>query len=111
MNWHRLILTVGTKLPIANTLGRDPPRLVLGKQLGRRAPAGLTFEINVSELLAVVVARAFCCSTDPLRRFCARCRRRCCVAAWLSYRGRNRPPCVAACSWGVLIGRCGPMGR
>jgi len=44
MNWHRLILTVGTKLPIATvgppitlmiddifaptTLGRDPPRLV-----------------------------------------------------------------------------------
>jgi len=43
MNWHRLILTVGTKLPIATvgppitlmiddifaptTLGRDPPRL------------------------------------------------------------------------------------
>jgi hypothetical protein len=34
----------------------DPPRLVLGEQLCRRTPAGLTFEINVSELLAVVVA-------------------------------------------------------
>src|SRR6516164_5742198 len=124
MNWHRLILTVGTKLPIATvgppitlmiddifaptTLGRDPPRLVLGEQLGRRSPAELTFEINVSELLAVVVAQASCCSTDRLRWLCARCRRKCCAAAWLSYRERNRPPCVAACSWRVLIGKCGP---
>ena len=47
-----------------------------------------------------------------LRWFCVRCRRRCCAAAaWLSYRGRNRPPYVAVCSWGVLIGKCGPMGR
>jgi len=90
------------------TLGRDPPRLVLGEQLGRRSPAGLTFEINVSELLAVVVAQASCCSTDRLRWLCARCRRKCCAAAWLSYRERNRPPCVAACSWRVLIGKCGP---
>src|SRR6516164_8410617 len=88
---------------------RDPPRLVLAEQLGRRAPAGLTFEINVNELLAVVVAQASCCSTDPLRWFCARCRRRRCAAAWLSYRERSRRPCVAACSWRVLIGKCGPM--
>jgi len=39
---------------------------------------------------------------SALRWFCARCRGRC-AAAWLSYRGRNRRPCVvAACSWGVL---------
>jgi hypothetical protein len=44
---------------------------------------------------------------SALRLCCARCRRGCCAAAWLSYRGRNRPPCVAACSWGVLIGKCG----
>jgi len=87
---------------------RNPPRLVAGEQLGRRSPAGLTFEINVSELLAVVVAQASCCSTDRLRWLCARCRRKCCAAAWLSYRERNRPPCVAACSWRVLIGKCGP---
>jgi len=49
---------------------------------------------------------------STLRRFCARCRQRCCAAAaWLSYHGRNRPPCVAACSWGVLIGNCGPIRR
>src|SRR6516225_8422621 len=39
---------------------------------------------------------------SALRWFCARCRGRY-AAAWLSYRGRNRRPCVvAACSWGVL---------
>src|SRR5262249_52442476 len=48
---------------------------------------------------------------SALRWFCARCPRRGCAAAWLSYRGRNRPPCVAACSRGVLIGKCGSMGR
>ena len=58
-----------------------------------------------------MAAQASCCSTDPPRWFCVRCRQRCCAAAWLSYRGRNRPPCVAACSWGVLIGKCGPVGR
>jgi hypothetical protein len=47
---------------------------------------------------------------SALRWFCARCRRGCCAAAWLSYRERNRPPCVAVCSWGVP-GRCVLMGR
>src|SRR5262249_23278926 len=31
------------------------------------SPPRLIFEINVSELLAVVGAQASCCSTDPLR--------------------------------------------
>ena len=56
-----------------------------------------------------MVVQASCCSTDPLRWFCARCRRRRCAAARLSYRERNRPQCVAACSWRVFIGKCGPM--
>src|SRR5215469_4497108 len=89
--------------------GPAVPHNSIAACLTRRSPARLTFEINVSELLAVVVAQASCCSTDPLRWFCARCRRRRCAAAWLSYRERNRPPCVAACSWRVLIGKCGPM--
>jgi hypothetical protein len=71
MNSHRLILTVGTKLPIATvglpiilmiddifaptTLGRDPPRLILGEQLDRRSPAGLFLKIDIRELLPVAV--------------------------------------------------------
>jgi hypothetical protein len=43
------------------------------RQLIRRHPSPrLIFEINVSELLAVVIAQASRCSTDPLRWFCAR---------------------------------------
>ena len=88
--------------------GPAVPHNSIAACLTRRSPARLTFEINGSELLAVVVAQASCCSTDRLRWLCARCRRKCCAAAWLSYRERNRPPCVAACSWRVLIGKCGP---
>jgi hypothetical protein len=35
---------------------RDPARLVIGEQLGRRSPAGFVLEINVGERLSVVVA-------------------------------------------------------
>jgi hypothetical protein len=63
MNWHRLILTVGTKLPTATvgppitlmiddifaptTLGRDPPRLVRRKQLG---PPATWFHIQAVDM-------------------------------------------------------------
>jgi hypothetical protein len=39
-----------------STTYHDPSRLVLAKQLGRRSPARLVLEINVSELLPAVVA-------------------------------------------------------
>jgi hypothetical protein len=39
-----------------STTYHDPSRLVLAKQLGRRSPARLILEINVSELLPAVVA-------------------------------------------------------
>jgi hypothetical protein len=35
---------------------RDPPRLIFREQLGRRSPARLVLEVDVSELLAVVIA-------------------------------------------------------
>jgi hypothetical protein len=37
-------------------IGRNPPRLILGEQLGGRAPTRLLLEIDVSELLTVVIA-------------------------------------------------------
>jgi hypothetical protein len=55
-----VILIEGLRLPHKlRQLGdvrRDPPRLVFGEQLGRRALSRFTLIIDVSELLAVAVA-------------------------------------------------------
>ena len=44
------------QLPQLGEVRRQPPRLVAGEQLGRRAPTGLLLEVEIAERLPGIVA-------------------------------------------------------
>ena len=49
-------ITFDAATPAAWRYSPDPSRLIFREQLGRRSPARLVLEVDVSELLAVVIA-------------------------------------------------------
>jgi hypothetical protein len=49
----------GPQLRQLGEVRRHPPRLILGQQLGRRAPTGFFLEIEITKRLPVPVAPAY----------------------------------------------------